>query len=116
MNAASASGRRLRMRTSLPTDRAQPLVKAKRLYVVAGWGLRARRSLRDEAANENVEDRREQQAEERHAEHAGEHRDSHHAAHLGASAVRDDERRYARDERERRHENRAQSDAAGLQG
>src|SRR6185436_86041 len=68
------------------------------------------------SAHQHIEERREQQTEECHAEHSGKHRDSHHPTHFRAGAARNDERDNPGDERERRHEDRTQSDSGRLEG
>src|SRR5215216_1433934 len=80
------------------------------------WSVIARGgAFCDQAADEDVEEWCECQSKERDTEHAREHRDAHDVAHLGTSAAGENERNHTHDERERRHENRPQTDAARLE-
>src|SRR5262249_43452960 len=68
----------------------------------------------DCAADHLVEDRGEEQPEDRDAEHPAEHRDAECEAHLGPGAGRRDQGDDAEDEGERRHDDRPQPGATGL--
>ena len=72
------------------------------------------RLVTGEAAQQHVEHRREEDAERRDADHAGEHRDAHGVTHLRAGADRCYQRHHAHDEGNRRHQDRPQPQAAGL--
>src|ERR1700728_2161641 len=66
------------------------------------------------AANHHVEDRREDQPEQGDPEHPEEHRDPDRLAHFGTRAGRHHQRQHAEDKRKRRHQDRTQPQAAGL--
>src|SRR5688500_15339730 len=68
-----------------------------------------------EPPDDDVEDRREEETEERHAQHPGEDGDAHRLTNLEAGAGGKHERYDSHYKCERRHENRAQPDAAGSQ-
>src|SRR5262249_51378643 len=64
---------------------------------------------------QHVEHRSEKQPEEGDAEHAREYRYAHRVPHFRSRAAREDERNDAHDEREGRHQDGTEPQAAGLQ-
>mgnify|MGYP007026932923 CR=1 FL=1 len=68
----------------------------------------------DDSAENDVEDGGEEQAEDRNADHAEEDGSSKGLAHLGSGSGGEHEREHAEDEGEAGHQNRAQTQSAGL--
>src|SRR5690242_18758550 len=106
----------LRMRTSLPAsrgdERAWPCVN--RLHI-RRWDDRGTCSTGGNSTDQDIEERREDETEKGDAEHAGEDRDAHDVAHLRSRAASEHQRQNTHDERERRHENRTQTNARCLE-
>src|SRR5262245_25619466 len=111
-SAAPTNNESLRMEISFD-DRERTLERPHRTTIVR-WHDVARATL-DEAANQHVEKGSEHQTEERHAKHPREHGHAHHVPHLGAGTAGENERHDAHDERERRHENGTETNAACLE-
>ena len=68
-----------------------------------------------ELLHDVIEDRRQEDSEDRNAEHSGEDRDAEREAHFATRAGSGHQRNDAQNERERRHNDRAQTQTAGFQ-
>ena len=90
--------------------------RAIQVQITIGGVFRALAAACRQRAQQHVEHRREEQAEQRHTQHPREHGHAHGMAHFRTGAGRYHQGHDAHDESDRRHQDRAQTQAAGLDG